>query len=121
MKPQFVIHSPNFLGVGCEEDEERIDKHLNERSCPKIKSFYVHGKLMNELDFDICSFVSGKIEDVEIQDATIFDLNDISYDAKIILTHDKNDNIYGYLISLKEDVKSMINNMVNNIKKYGCV
>jgi len=116
-KPTFVIFSPNFLGLPVNQDEERIEKYLKSRSTPKIKSFYVHGQLEYDLRFNCCSFVSREIQDVEFQNAEIFDVYDKSHDAKIVLVHDKN-NIYGYLVSPKEDLKEIQKLMIKLIKRY---
>lgn len=39
MIPTFVIDSPTFLGIGCEEDINRMNKYHKTKSCPAIKSF----------------------------------------------------------------------------------
>ena len=72
--PTFVINHPSFLGLQNfedESDEERIKSYLKPKTCPTIRSFYVHGELENRLGFDICSFVSGKIKDIDEQDSII--------------------------------------------------
>jgi hypothetical protein len=119
-KPTFVIFSPNFLGLPVNQDEERIEKYLKSRSTPKIKSFYVHGQLEDDLGFDCCTFVSGEIQDVEFQNAKIFDVYDKSHDAKIVLVHVEN-NIYGYLVSPEEDLKEVQKLMVKLIERYGSI
>jgi hypothetical protein len=121
-KPTFVIETPSFLGMSWESYDARISKYYNKsKSCPKIKSFYVHGLLEDELKYDICEFVSGEIKDVEVQDAKIFDLYDKSHDAKIVLVHDKENNIYGYLVSPKENLVDISNTMKQLIDTYKCI
>lgn len=120
-KPTFIINTPSFLGLPVVKDKERINKYFKSISCPKIKSFYVHGQLENELGFDICTFVSGKIEDVDFQDAIIFDLKDVKHDAKIILVHDEQDRIYGYIVSTKEELEKIKDQMIKSIKRYNCI
>jgi hypothetical protein len=116
-KPTFVIETPSFLGLPVNQDEERINKYFKNRSCPKIKSFYVHGDLESVLGYDICSFVSGEIKDIEEQESTIFDLNDKPHKSKIILVY-YNGSFYGYLVSPKENTQKIKNEMINNLERY---
>lgn len=81
----------------------------------------VHGHLEFELGFDICSFVSGEIKDIEFQNAIIFDLNDVKHDAKIVLAHDEQDRIYGYIVSPEEDLEKIKDQMIKSIKRYNCI
>ena len=122
-KPTFVINHPSFLGLQNfedESDEERIKSYLKPKTCPTIRSFYVHGELENRLGFDICSFVSGKIKDIDEQDSIIFDLEDKSHESKIILVH-YNKRIYSYLVSKEEDSKKIRHEMLTKLEKYKCV
>jgi hypothetical protein len=112
---------PTFLGIGCEEDINRMNKYHKTKSCPAIKSFFIDGQLEDELGYDICSFVSGEIKDVEVQDAQIYNFKGDLYPAKIVLVHDKNNDIYGYLISTEDNVKDVIQHMKNLLEKYKCI
>lgn len=121
MIPTFVIDSPTFLGIGCEEDINRMNKYYKTRLSPVIKSFFIHGQLEDELGYDICSFVSGEIKDVEVQDAQIYDSKGELYPAKFVLVHDKNNDIYGYLVSTEDNVKYTVQHMKNLLEKYKCI
>jgi hypothetical protein len=120
-KPTFIINHPSFLGLPVNQDEDRIERYCKTRSCPKIESLYVHGHLEFELGFDICSFVSGEIKDIEFQNTIIFDLNDVKHDAKIVLVHDEQDRIYGYIVSPEEDLEKIKDQMIKSIKRYNCI
>ena len=122
-KPTFVIQHPSFLGIPFkidEADDNRIKKYLKERICPTIRSFYVHGELELRLEFDICSFVSGEIKEIEEQEAIIFDINDNPHEAKIILV-DYNKKLFGYLVAPEEDSKKIKNEMIRKLEKYKCI
>lgn len=98
-KAMFVVHTPNFLGLGCEEDRARISRHQRERHVGfRIHSFYVDGDLERKVGFDICSFVSGEIRDVPIQPAAIFDCDDVEHEAQIVLV-EKDGRRHGFLVA----------------------
>jgi len=121
MKPVFTTSKPGFMGSTEDYNKKFVDKFKDSekkiferqqiqasvltkdgfvlKDIPKTMSVYFDGELENILGYDIPIFLEGIIENVPMQDVTVWNVEGTeSYDAVLVLK-EQEERITGFIVS----------------------